>query len=287
MKTLVNVVNTMILAIACALLAGCSQGVGDQKKIAQLQGFLQKQRSPVWGIQYRVMPPDVICISSQTVKEVSSVTQQVRPDGKISLPLIGDVFVAGLTPQEIRQEISTAAQRYYKKVDITVVIAEYNSQKIFVFGEVYNPGPMPWTGSDTLLDVLARCQPTTLALPEKIKVIRARCPSRGGYLPSVEAAKMPASCDTVVTNKNGAQELTIDLMAMVKTGDMSHNIMLQPDDVVYVPQDPFVSVGMTLQKVLFPTRNAVDLTKVPADVDNNVYLHWKYRDRYINNNGGN
>ena len=120
------------------------------------------------------MPPDVIAISSNYVREIGNVVQQIRPDGKVSLPLVGEIFVAGWTTQEIRQEVETAARRYYKKSDITVYVVEYKSQKIYVFGEVARPGTMAWTGSNTLLDVLARTQPTSLAWPEKIKVIRAR-----------------------------------------------------------------------------------------------------------------
>jgi polysaccharide export outer membrane protein len=286
MKTQVYLAKLVCLALA-VVLTGCSQQKDiEATKVAKLQSFLQKQRGPVWGIEYRVMPPDVIAISSRSVKEVSNVTQQVRPDGKISLPLMGEIFVAGMTPQQIRQEIGTAAKKYYKKVDITVYMVEYNSQQIFVFGEVCAPGPQPWTGSDTLLDVLARTQPTRLAWPEKIKVIRSTHPARGGYTPEQAAAEQCVSADEQeLLNKEGAQELVIDLKAMVESGDMSHNIMLQPDDVIYVPPNPFASVGLAIQKVLFPTQQAASLVGQPAQIDNDTYLHWKYRDRYYNTGG--
>jgi protein involved in polysaccharide export with SLBB domain len=188
-----------------------------------------------------------------------------------------------MTPQQIRQEIGTAAQRYYKKVDITVYVVEYNSQQIYIFGEVASPGPRPWTGADTLLDIMARTQPTRLAWPEKIKVIRSTKPTRGGYVAEQVAASQCANIDEQkLLNQEGAQELVIDLKAMVETGDMSHNIMLQPDDVIYVPPNPFAAVGLALQQVLFPAQGAADLAKVPADIDNDTYLHWKYRDRYYN-----
>jgi protein involved in polysaccharide export with SLBB domain len=264
-------------ATISVMICGCSQSA-DRVKMAQLQQFLQKDRSPVGGVEYRVLPPDVISISSRTVQEIDSVTQQIRPDGKISLPLVGDVFVAGLTPQEIRQEITTGAQRFYSKVDITVFVSEYNSQKIYVFGEVAGPGPLPWTGCDTLLDVLSRTQPTLLAWPEKIKVIRAKNPRRGGYIPGAEEPSDENAESVEITNKQGAQELTVDLMAMVQTGDMSHNILMQPDDVVYVPANPFASVGIAFQQILFPTRGIVDTVKAPGDVDGE-YQYWKNRKR--------
>ncbi|MFA5864987.1 MAG: polysaccharide biosynthesis/export family protein [Phycisphaerae bacterium] len=269
-------------AVICVMICGCSQNA-DRVKMAQLQQFLQKDRSPVGGVEYRVLPPDVISVTSRTVQEIDSVTQQIRPDGKISLPLVGDVFVAGLTPQEIRQEITAGAQRFYTKVDITVFVSEYNSQKIYVFGEVAGPGPLPWTGSDTLLDVLSRTQPTLLAWPEKIKVIRAKKPRRGGYIPGAEESSDENVESAEITNKQGAQELTVDLMAMVQTGDMSHNIILQPDDVVYVPANPFASVGLAFQQVLFPARGITDTVKVPGQVDGE-YQYWKNRNKSQNLN---
>lgn len=284
MKTQVTLAGLLCLALA-VVLTGCSQQKDiEATKIAKLQSFLKKERGPVWGIEYRVMPPDVIAISSRSVKEVANVTQQVRPDGKISLPLIGEIFIAGMTPQQIRQEIGNAAKKYYNKVDITVVVVQYNSQQIFVFGEVFSPGPQPWTGSDTLLDVLARTQPTRLAWPEKIKVIRSTHPTRGGYTPEQALAQEECanSEEQGPLNKKGARELVIDLKAMVESGDMSHNIILQPDDVIFVPPNPFASVGLAIQKVLFPTQQAASLVKQPADIDNDTYLHWKYRDRYYN-----
>jgi protein involved in polysaccharide export with SLBB domain len=229
------------------------------------------------------MPPDVISISSNYVREINSITQQIRPDGKISLPLAGDIYVAGMTPEEIRGEIEAIIRRYYKKVDITVYVDEYKSQKVFIFGEVVAPGPLPWTGSDTLLDVLAQTQPTRLAWPQKIKIIRAKKPTRGGYMPDEAILEQCAKGqEPVIGNSDETTEMVIDLQAMVETGDLSHNVLLQPDDIIFVPPNPFAAVGLALQQVLFPMSQASSIAKVPADIDNNTYLHWKYRDRYYN-----
>jgi protein involved in polysaccharide export with SLBB domain len=69
-------------------------------------------------------------------------------------------------------------------VDATVQVAEFKSQKIYVFGQVTRPGPLPWTGTDTVIDVLAQVQPMPTAWPERILVVRGKTPIRGGYLPS-------------------------------------------------------------------------------------------------------
>jgi polysaccharide export outer membrane protein len=272
----------ILIALTFVLLGlcGCGTSKNEQIKIARLQSFLQEKRSPVSALEYRVMPPDVLVVSSRTVREISNITQQIRPDGKITMPLLGDLFVAGLTPDEIQKEIAKSAQKFYKKVDVTVFVVGYNSQHIYVFGEVAGPGPLPWTGSDTLLDVLSRVQPTLNAWPEKIKVIRACQPRRGGYLKGDQLEGMSAE-QIELANKNGAQELTVDLMAMVKSGDMSHNIMLQPDDVIYVPTNPFVATGRALDQILFPTRPVVEGTAIPSQIDDNVYMYWKERQQTL------
>jgi protein involved in polysaccharide export with SLBB domain len=287
----VHIMMMLKIALICLVAGGCGQS-RDQIKTAQLQQFLQKKRSPVSGIAYRVLPPDVIEIGSNNVPELGGITQQIRPDGKINLPLVGELFVAGLTPQEIRQEVVAGIRKFYKKVDITVYVVGYNSQKVYVFGQVARLGPLPWTGSNTLLDVLAQTQPTPMAWPEKIKIVRARQPHSGGYLPEPkleQEARMDAQKDALkageeaeVLNKAGAQELEIDLMAMVKSGDMSHNIILQPDDVIYVPPNPFAAVGMAFQQVLFPVQGAVSLVQAPGDVDAE-YWYWKNRKYYDQN----
>ena len=265
-------------ALLCLFLVGCN----DKKvNVPQLQAFLQEPPSEVAGREYRVLPPDVLAISSLHVPEIDGQRQQIRPDGKINLPLLGEVYVAGHTPREIEQALTEAASDYYGEVDATVQVAGYNSQMVYVFGQVLRPGPVPWTGTDTLLDILAKVQPTELSWPEKIKVVRAYPPKTGGYVPGFRAQADPTaaqdeSADSTVTltstdpghpdTEIRSQELTINMTAMVETGDFSHNILLQPYDVVYVPPNPFAAVGLTLRNILFPTRPILDAISIPARI---------------------
>ncbi|NLX07866.1 MAG: hypothetical protein GXY33_22220 [Phycisphaerae bacterium] len=248
-----SLVHIGLVAALCLAMAGCESSA---RKAERLGAFLQEKRSPVTGIEYRVLPPDVLSFSSRYVREIDQVRQKVRPDGKISLPLVGEVFVAGRTLQEIGHEVAWAAKRYYQRVDVTVYVEQYNSQRIYVFGQVSRAGPLPWTGADTLLDVLAQAQPNNLAWPEKIKVVRGAPPKRGGYLPGGQ-------------DDSGelAGELIINLKDMIEKGDMSHNILLWPDDVVYVPPSPTAAVGLTLQQVLFPLYPVIQATQLPIAVD--------------------
>ncbi len=247
----------------CLLLIGslfAISGCAENNSAYQLEEFVQKHPSPVAGVPYRVYPPDVIGFSSKYVRELDNKIRKVRPDGKVNLPLVGEVFVAGKTVQEIGYEVASRARRYYKRVDVTVYMVRYNSQKIYVFGQVTHPGPLAWTGSDTVLEVLARVQPTLLAWPEKIKIIRAGSPRRGGYLPE-NISDLKA---------NGAKELTVNMKEMVEKGDMSHNILLKPGDIVFVPPNPSAKIGLALRQLLFPVQPIVEAAHVPVAIDDAI-----------------
>lgn len=247
-------ISCLFAALTAVLLGGCANG-GD---VEELRAFLQQPRAPVSAKEYRIYPPDVLTFRSVHVPEIEGETQQVRPDGKVNLPLLGEVEVAGKTPREIEEMIMLVARDYYEEVDATVQVTGYNSQKVFVMGQVASPGGQPWTGRDTLLDVLARAYPTRLAWPQKIKLVRCKEPSRGGYVPPGEGdEESPPPVD----------EMTVDLMAMMKSGDLSRNVMLQPDDVVYVPPDPFARVGLALEKVLYPVRPMLEAVRVPGTME--------------------
>ncbi|MBE3133113.1 MAG: polysaccharide biosynthesis/export family protein, partial [Acidobacteria bacterium] len=164
-------------ALLCILVVGC--GLDTER----LKMFLREPRQPVSGLPYRILPPDTLTFRSFYVPEINNITQQVRPDGKVNLPLVGEIYVAGLTATEVEAEITKAAKDFYEQVDANVQVTGFNSQRIFVFGQVARRGPQAWSGRNTLLDVLADSQPTELAWPERIIVVRGALPQRGGYLP--------------------------------------------------------------------------------------------------------
>ena len=235
----------------------------------------------------------MISITSIQVPEINGYTSQVRPDGKINVPLLGEIYVADKTPKQVEHAIKEAAKLYYDEADATVRISGYHSRKFYVFGEVSRPGAIQWTGTDTLLDVLAAAQPTALAWPEKIVVIRSTQPGMGGYpiesttsysLTGINPGPDGVKCDTlpptpVIPNDTAplttgetmaraattqpagkrqefapAQKMTINLMAMVQHGDMSHNILLKPNDIIYVQPNPFGYVAREFEKMWAPAR---------------------------------
>lgn len=284
MNAQVRVIAAGVVLTMAATLAGCAGGN------AELSEFLLKPRAPVSGSDYRVLPPDVISIRSDQVPEINGVSQQIRPDGMINLPLLGEVYVAGNTPKDIEAVIRQAAGKYYQGLKddqgndipgtVTVTVVGYNSQRIYVFGQVSRPGPQAWTGTNTLLDILANSQPTQMAWPERIRVVRGQAPKRGGYEPKDKSAEQPAT-ETIPAADLGKENyrlwaqgqevaetkskvILVNMTDMIEKGDMSHNLLLQPDDVVFVEANPLAKVGLAIQQLLFPIRPAMETVGLPA-----------------------
>jgi protein involved in polysaccharide export with SLBB domain len=259
MKYLDRITIALVAMIALASLSGCKVDRG------RLEAFLQEPRSPVSATEYRVYPPDVIAITSVRVGEINGLSQRISPDGKITLPLLNEVFVAGKTPKEIEAAIIEVSKEYYDEGDATVQVSGYLSQKFYIFGQVARPGPVPWTGTDTLLDALATSKPMPHAWFERIRIIRGPKPQQGGYLPPAkeDRKEFKKQNKEAGLNKAGAEEVMVDLNAMMKSGDLSHNILLRPNDIIYVQPHPLAAVGLALQEMLFPTRPVLQALRIP------------------------
>jgi polysaccharide export outer membrane protein len=158
---------------------------------------------------YRIGPEDVLQVSVWNNETVSR-TAPVRPDGKISLPLLNDVQAAGLTPMEMREQLMRRLAEYIPHVEVSVIVTEVRSFKVAVIGQVPKPDRYELKSAATVMDVLAMAGGfTDFASRSRIVVIR----SNGG-----RAERIPFDYDKV------------------RTGDPGQlNFRLQPGDVVLVP----------------------------------------------------
>ncbi len=136
-------------------------------------------------------------------------TVPVRPDGKISLPLINDVQAAGLTPMELRESITEKLKKYIADPRVTVVVTAMNSRRVFVSGEVVHTGAMPLLPNMTMLQALAAAGFTQFANLKGIYVLRM---------------------------ENGRQvKLPFNYKEVIKGNHPEQNIPLKPGDTVVVP----------------------------------------------------
>jgi polysaccharide biosynthesis/export protein len=103
---------------------------------------------------YVLGPQDVIAINVWREPELSR-TEPVRPDGKISLPLVGDVVASGLTAKMLQVQITKVLETYVRKPEVTVILQEANSHRFNILGEVERPGSYLLTTNMTVLDAIA------------------------------------------------------------------------------------------------------------------------------------
>ena len=158
---------------------------------------------------YRVGSGDVIKITVWKEPEISS-TVVVRPDGKISLPLINDLYVDGKTPMELQQIVGEKLAPFVNSPSVTVTVQEIRSKKIYVIGEVSQTGAYQITQPTTVLQILTEA---------------------GGLLPFAKQKNI-----YVLRTANGRQEkFSFNYKDVLKGKNVEQNIILVPGDTVVVP----------------------------------------------------
>ncbi len=154
---------------------------------------------------YRIGPDDVLNITVWDQKDLDQ-TVFVRPDGKISLSLIGEIQAGGVTVAELASQLTELYGRTIRNAQVTVSVREIRSRPIFFLGGVMKAGPVQLTQQLTLVQALS---------------------AAGGLAPTadIESAYV----------LRGDKRIPIDFYRLTQKGDVSQNILLQPGDTVVVP----------------------------------------------------
>jgi len=127
---------------------------------------------PVEDRDYKIGPEDVLDISVWKNEELSR-TVPVRPDGKVSLPLVNDIQAAGLTPSRLREELTRRLSEYVPSPEVAVIVREVHSAKVSVVGAVRSPGRYEVRSPATVLELIALAQGfTDFAARDRIVVLR-------------------------------------------------------------------------------------------------------------------
>ena len=168
----------------------------------------QAASSPLAGPDYVIGPDDNLHIAVWNEANLTE-TLPVRPDGKISMPLLDDIQAAGLTPRQLADSLAEKLKKFVADPRVTVVVTAINSKRIFLVGEVSHTGATAMLPNMTVLQAISSAGLTQFANTKKIYVLR-----------------------TV----NGKQEkLPVDYRKLVKGERIEQNYLLQPGDTIVVP----------------------------------------------------
>ncbi len=147
----------MMKALACATAAAlCLPAVtiGLAAQTPAAAGAVQGPEDPVLPADYVIGPEDVLAIVFWRDEDMTA-DVVVRPDGRITLPLINDVHAAGLTPEALRVRITEAASKFIASPNVMVRVRELKSRKVFITGMVANPAQYPLVAPTTVVQLIA------------------------------------------------------------------------------------------------------------------------------------
>ncbi len=150
----VSFVAPSLVVIVTLAYGSASPAAGAQVSALQPEAATRPAAPSASTPEYVIGPEDVLSIIFWRDKDMSAEVA-VRPDGKISLPLLNDVDATGLTPAQLSDRITERAKRYVEDPNVSVVVRQINSRKVYVTGEVFKPGPYPLTGPTTILQMIA------------------------------------------------------------------------------------------------------------------------------------
>jgi polysaccharide biosynthesis/export protein len=256
-----------LITLAMIAASGCQTVKTPEEKIANsnIPSEFKKVSMP----DYLVEPPDLILVEVLEALPGRPISGErlVRPDGKISLGFYGDVYVAGLTVQEMKEKIVLYLRKFLTdevlglveidpetgagKTDpggkvvtiepkdsdrVFVDVTAYNSKNYYVLGDVAAPGRLPITGNETVLDAIqfsGGLIPT--ASPNNIRLVRPAPPG--------------ACCEQI---------LPINLAAIMSAGDSTTNYQIMPGDRIVVYRDPIVRATVFLDRLAAPFQTVLN-----------------------------
>lgn len=173
--------------------------------------------------EYVIGAQDVLTITVWDSPDISG-KFSVEADGSFTFPLIGRVKAGGLTLRQFEAELKRKlGDGYFKNPQVSVAVETYRSQRVFIVGEVRNPGTYPLTGDMTLIEALARAGSTTPSASPEAIVVRAPAgkATDGPTLPSQTG-------DATDTRRVNLREL--------QSGGLSQNVALRDGDTIFVPR---------------------------------------------------
>jgi polysaccharide export outer membrane protein len=216
-----------VLAVAAALaalsVAACSSGGGSPPVVpvaATATPDNAKATGTVPNDQYVIGSGDELSVFVYRNPDLSEGGVSVRPDGRISVPLIEDITAAGKTPTQLARDIEERLKKYVQDPNVTVIVRSFVGpfdRQIKVIGEATDPSAIPYRDHMTLLDVMIATKGLTkYAAGNRAEIIR----------------REPGDKQATIT-------IRVHLNDLIKDGDISQNVEMQPGDTLIIPQTWF------------------------------------------------
>ena len=198
----------IIILILSVSFGACSQTESVVRVDPMTKSAIQKDAQP--SEEFIIGPEDVLDIVVWKETQLSKVAT-VRPDGKVSLPLIGDIQAAGLTPIALQNDIAKRLREFKQSPEVSVIIQQVNSYNVYVIGEVTHPGKYRLNSPITVLQAISLAGGFTTFASQNIKVLR--------------------------TEGRSPQQRIIKLRYkdLVSDGGITKNFMVRPGDTVIAP----------------------------------------------------
>lgn len=208
--------NSIRLVLAVVASASASLAVAKAPEELPPASFVGAHEGP--GEEYVIGPLDQLTIFVWRNPELGAKVQ-VRPDGRITTPLISDLPAVGRTPAQLSDDISTALSKYIKDPLVSVIVENFSgtySQQVRIVGATEKPASLPYRANMTLLDaMIAVGGLNEFASGNNARLIRA-------------------------DRKTGKQvEYKLKIARLLKKGDASANVKLEPGDVIIIPESMF------------------------------------------------
>ncbi len=212
MMTFVGFYRIATLGAAALLLAACSSAGGGKLEAAPTTASTAAEASP----DYLIGPLDQLEIFVWRAPELST-NVTVRPDGRISTPLVEDMVAAGKTPSKLSTDLEASLSEFVKEPEVTVIVSNFSStfdQQVRVLGEAQQPIALPFQAGMTVLDVMVSVGGLTeFAAGNKAVLIRGKGADKKSY--------------------------RVRLDDLLRKGNISANVPVLPGDVILIPESAF------------------------------------------------
>ena len=207
--------SILSVALAATALAGCARGGGDRPALPPA-AYVAAQERP--GEEYVIGPLDQLNVFVWRNPELSAKVQ-VRPDGRITTPLVNDMPAVGKTPAALAEDMKKALGEYVKDPIVSVIVENFSgtfSQQVRIVGATEKPASIPFRANMTLLDaMIAVGGLSQYAAGDKARLVR-------------------------FDRDTGKQrEYGLSISKLLKKGDSSANVRLEPGDVIIIPETMF------------------------------------------------